>query len=191
MTLAELVVDVPMLVRVLVGLLGGLLVVAGARWLRVGLGLAAFGVGAAGVGSALAALAPTLPAAAGPSVAIPAALLGGAALLMAARLVERVAMLVAGGFTGLVVGVALASWVGAPAWLALVGALAGALLFPWLWERLLRVVTAVAGAGMVAWAVGMPDHLGLIGGLAVFGVVVQFTAGRDADRDDDDDEDDA
>lgn len=188
MTLAGLVVDVPMLVRVLVGLLGGLLLVAGARWVRVGLAAAAFGIGAAAAASLLVAVVPFAPAAASPVVALPVTLIGGVALLWIARTIERLAMLVAGGFTGLVVGLGLTAFLGVPPVFALGGALLGALLFPWVWERLLRVVTALVGAGLVAWAVAMPDQPALFLGLAVFGVVVQFASGG-APRDDDDDED--
>ncbi len=51
--LAVILSDVPMALRVVVGLIGGLLIVAGARWYDFGLGLGAFGAGSALVASGL------------------------------------------------------------------------------------------------------------------------------------------
>ena len=178
MPIAELIADVPVALRVVVGLIGGVLVLSGARFYYVGLYLAAFAAGAGLVASAVAYVAPMLPVLGEPMPAVVASVLGGAFLAGVTRMAHRLAMLGAGAFTGLVVGAGLVQALSLPVWVTGVGVLAGAVLFPWVYEQLLKVLTPAVGAAFVAWAVGMPDQPAVLGGLWVFGTVVQVVGSR-------------
>ena len=68
-----------------------------------------------------------------------------------------------------------------------VATLLGALVFPWVYDQLLKVLTPAVGAVLVAWAVGHPEHLALLGGLWFVGVVLQLRGPSSGRRDDDED----
>lgn len=158
--------------QTLVGLLGVLLLVAGQRLYRlvvIAPGLAA--------GTMLG-----LDLSEGHSLGVRIAAVSALAILAAFLLhkVERIAIAAAGAF--LAVGLAR---VGAPLVLdseppwyvfAMGGAL-GLLLFPSLYQRLLVVITPTIGALCLAWALGRPTDLLLVGGLILAGVVVQLALG--------------
>lgn len=185
----EITADVPLLLRVAVGLMGGLLVVAGARWYYLGLYLAAFATGAALCASLLVALSPYVALLADPMVVGTGALLSGVVLAWAAKVAHRMAMLGAGAFTGFVVGVGGIEALAAPTWFPLLTLAVGALVFPWVYDKLLKVLTPAVGGACVAWAVGYPDQPALLGGLWVFGAVVQLVGDHAEAETDDDDED--
>ena len=118
-------------------------------------------------------------------------MIAGLVLAWGARMAHRMAMLGAGAFTGLVAGAGAVQMFGAPIWVAAVSLLVGALVFPWVYEQLLKLLTPGVGAACVAWAVGMVDQPVLLGGLWVFGAVVQFvgeSASPPAEPDDDDED---
>lgn len=166
--------DAPLLARVAAGLLGAVLMLRGARLYRVAviapgvlLGGAAGGLGAAALG-----LGPPAEAVAAVAVAV----VGGVACSFA----EAVAVRLAGVF----VGAGLAQvWPGAPWWAALVGALAGLLVFPAIWRALLPLLTAAMGTLAVAWAAGHPASPALLVGGTVLGALIQWSFRRDADDD--------
>lgn len=60
-----------------------------------------------------------------------------------------------------------------PWWGPVAAGLVAALVFPRLWQWLLRPVTALFGAQLVAWAVGAPQDALLVLGLAFAGTVAQ------------------
>lgn len=188
-TLAELAANAPLLTRVLVGLIGGLLIVAGARWYKRGLALTAFGTGAALVATGMVYLSAWVPMAADPMIAGVAALVGGLGLVGAGSMAHRLAMVAAGALTGLVAGAAVVGLLGAPAWVGLVGLLLGALTFPWVYKQLLKLITPAVGAACLAWALGMPDRLEVLVGLWAFGAVVQFVGEKQRPPVDPEDED--
>ena len=176
--ISQLTADIPLLLRVAVGLIGGLLIVAGARWYHFGLYLAAFATGAGLFATVLAALSTQLPLVADPMVMGIGSVIAGLVLAWGARVAHRMAMLGAGAFTGFVAGVAAVDLLAVPMWVAAVTMLVGALVFPWVYEQLLKVLTPAVGAACVAWAVGMADQPALLGGLWAFGTVVQFVGER-------------
>ena len=63
-------------------------------------------------------------------------------------------------------------------WVPVVGGVVGALVFPKLYQFLLRPTTALVGAWSIAWAVKHEKDIWLIGGLAIAGTVVQFWLGE-------------
>ncbi len=65
-----------------------------------------------------------------------------------------------------------------PFWVPLIAAIVGALIFPKVYQVLLRPTTALIGAWSIAWAVKRPDALWLVGGLAVAGTALQFWLDR-------------
>lgn len=65
-----------------------------------------------------------------------------------------------------------------PFWVPLIAAIVGALVFPKVYQVLLRPTTALLGAWSIAWAVQRPDALWLVGGLAVAGTALQFWLDR-------------
>ena len=176
----DLAMRYPLEVRVIVGIVGGLLIVGGARAYRWGLGRISFAVGAlGGLGALLLGVeltGQTIP----PFVLLFTAMVGGILVLMVAMMVHRLALVVIGFFAGATGAVAVASlFVDAtPLWAPIVGALSGALVFPLLFPLLLKLFTSVAGAVVVAWALGRPDNLLLIIGLWVFGVIFQALTNR-------------
>ena len=106
-------------------------------------------------------------------IAVGAGLIG--ALLM--RLVEKVALSCAGG--ALVSGLTLALgplFVKTVPWYApTIGGLVGAMFFPVIYRRSLRIVTPIMGALAVGLALDRPEDLWLLGFLSVLGIVLQYT----------------
>lgn len=153
----------------LVGVVGGALLVAGARLYR--LALMAPGL-AAGVLLGL-----QITHGASPELRLVAALcLGiiGAGLVL---LAERLAIALGGAFLlgGLANAAAPIVLPGEDAWyVPVAGAVAGLMIFPALFRRLLFIFTALGGALCVAWAMGRPQDLPLIGGLWLAGTVIQW-----------------
>lgn len=64
-----------------------------------------------------------------------------------------------------------------PWWGPAAGALGGLLLFPRLFKIMVRWVTALLGALVIAWAVGHPRNAWVVGALFLVGVVVQSLGG--------------
>ena len=178
--LVDLAVRYPLEVRVIVGIVGGLLIVGGARAYRWGLGLISFAVGAlGGLGALLAAV--ELTGQAVPPVAMVfTAVVGGIVVLMVAMMVHRLALIVVGFFAGATAAVATAAlfYDATPLWAPILGALGGSLVFPLLFPLLLKVFTSAAGALVVAWVLQRPDDVLLILGLWVFGVIFQVLTNR-------------
>ncbi len=151
-------------------LLGGLLLVLGARNYRAALILPAAALGAALVDAVLATAVPG-------GLRVLAALVGAVATGVLAGLLESVAVRLAGVLLG--GGLALALWPavigGGPAtpwWVPLVGGFAGLAFFPGLYRAALRVVVPLLGALIVTHALGRPGDLLWVLGLAAVGFVV-------------------
>lgn len=166
--------------RLLVGLLSAVVMLFGARLYRLVLVAPGF---ACGVLFGL-----HVTASGAPKTQLIAALclgvLGGGALLLAERLAVAVlgAVVVAGicrAVLPLVLGAAIPWYVPAAA------GLVGLLLVPRLLRAGIKLLTPLLGAIGVAWAVGRPGSLPLIGGLAVFGALFQLFALR-GDREQED-----
>src|SRR4051812_4619770 len=115
----------PLVIRAVVGVAGGVLVVAGARVYKAALFLATFAVGAAGAAAGLHALSPHVDVA--PSAVPVAAVVAGAALAGVAAFVHRVALAGVGAFVGAVTAGAVAAWLapGSPWWVPAIGGLVG------------------------------------------------------------------
>ncbi len=174
----------PVPARLVAGLAGVVLLLAGTRAWRAAVALPGLllGLGVALlVGTALA-LEP------GPLAVLAAVLgLGGT---LAALLVERLAVRVAGVLAGLgaaqvgwpLIASALSPGPGAPGhapwWIWPAAALVGGLLAPLAWRVALAPITAWIGAVVLVDATGAPPHPLLVAGLAAVGTLVQWASGR-------------
>jgi len=106
--------------------------------------------------------------------------------VVAAWMVERAAVVMAGAVAGGAIGVgALALTSGAAWWALPVGVLLGGLAAPVVYRRLVPLFGAVIGAVGVAWAAGWPRSALVLGALAAFGLLVQAVSGRADDARDD------
>jgi hypothetical protein len=102
---------------------------------------------------------------------------------VACQLMERVAVRLCGAAVG-----AILAWQGwllvqpgaGPWYVPAAGALVGALAFPYIYELALKLLTALVGAGCVAWAVGRPENGVLVLGLAAAGVGLQVWLAKGA-----------
>lgn len=173
--LAALSLESPMGLRILVGAVGGLLLIAGARVYKAGLFGSCFAAGAVGAAVGLAYSATWVDALGRPEVIGLGALVAGVAVAGVAALAHRVALLAVGGVAGIVLGAGVGDLIGGAGLVAgpAIGALVGALLFPWVFEWLLKLVTPAVGAVCIAWAVGRPDTLWLVLVLWLVGALVQ------------------
>ena len=152
--------------------------VAGGRWYHRGIALAAFALGAMATSAALLWLAEVVASAGQPVVVLVGALVGGITLATVARMAHRLALVLIGAMAGLVLGGAAVQWLSSPAWFAGIGMLVGGLLAPFVYDRLLKIVTPAVGAVAVAWALGRPDSLVLLAALWAFGAAVQLVGSR-------------
>ncbi|MBW2256286.1 MAG: DUF4203 domain-containing protein [Deltaproteobacteria bacterium] len=173
----NLVVEVPWLVRLVVGVLGLVVLAWGARIYKPALVMVSFGAGAVGAAAALDALSTPMPALDRPEVVIVGALVAGAAVAAVAVAAHKLALLGVGALAGVV----FAGAVGAllppetfPWWGVLIGALVGAVALPFAFPALLKIATPAVGAVLVAWALGRPDQLWVIGGLWILGALFQL-----------------
>ncbi len=169
--------------RWITGLVGGLLLLAGGRMYK----LAVLTPGIlAGV-----TLAMLLPPTLGPLVIAGAALLLALVGALLCHLLERLAVHAIGAIAlaGLCqVGWPLVAAEPAPWWGVLLAAALGLLLFPRIFKSLIRWVTALVGALVLAWTIGRPDDPFVIGGLFLGGCAVQaLSGGRRETRKNDDD----
>ena len=164
----------PLLIGVVVGLVGGILLVAGGRWYHRGIALAAFAVGAMATSAAMLWLAEVVASAGQPLVVMVGALVGGISVAAAARMAHRLALVLIGAVAGLVLGGSAVQWLAAPAWVAGIGLLIGGLVAPFVYDRMLKIVTPAVGAVAIAWALGRPDSLILLAALWAFGAAVQL-----------------
>ena len=162
--------------RVVIGLLAAVLLLAGARAYRVAVVLPGVLLGLLG-GAVLAPVLP-VPPGTGWMVVAGAGMLGG----VAAWAVERAVVLAAGAMVGLVAGVLAMPLLVAftPWWAPLAGAVAGALLGPWMFRKALVVVTSALGALALCWAAGWVPGPWNAGVACAVGVLVQSAAGRRA-----------
>ena len=154
---------------VLLAIVGGFLLVAGARLYRLAV------VSPGLVGGVL--MGAQIMQGADPRMRLAAALalaLLGAVLMV---IVERVAISVTGAF--LLAGITHAAAplvlnAAPPTYVPVVAAVVGLFLFPALFRSLLFVLTPLGGALCLAWALGQPQHLVLICGLWAAGCVTQL-----------------
>ncbi len=162
------------------GLSGGLLLLAGGRLYK--LAILAPGI-LGGVAAAM-----MLPASLGPVVIAIAAVVLAAAGALICHLLERVAVHVIGAIA--VAGVVQLAWplaVGQPTpwWGMVVAAALGLLLFPSVFRGLIKWITALLGALMLAWSIGEPENLWVVGGLFLGGCIVQGATGKRKPRKED------
>ena len=174
--------------RIPVALLGVLLLGWGARLYKMAIAAPGFVLGVGLVLHFTTGMTPTI------ALAAVVAGLAGAALLLK---LERLAVSLTGAVLvgGLVYAVGpLVVTTPLPWFAPLIGAAVGMLLFPGVYRFALRVITPLLGAFCVAWAVGRPQDLLLIGGLAAVGSAFQLLRGgkggrKREDKEDRDDED--
>ncbi len=171
----------PLAPRVIAGVAGLLLLLAGRRLYRLAIVLPGLVLGlTAGIvlGGAL-----DLPQ----MVTGLLALACGAVGALLAGFVERTALVLAGVLAGL--GAIQAGWPATallstsvpavpPWWAWPAGAVVGALLFPMLWRVAIVALTAWIGAVVLVDVAGFAADPLVVGGLAVFGMIVQTVSGR-------------
>jgi len=73
-------------------------------------------------------------------------------------------------------------WPRAPWFAAPAAGFIGLLLFPALYRRLLPIITAGIGAIAIAWAADRPQDLLMMAGLTVLGAAIQLAAGSKGDK---------
>lgn len=177
--LSQLALTSPAVVRGAVGFVGVVLLVAGARFYKPGLMLAAAAAGGLLTVATLSTMGELIPDMGNPRLLAAAGLVSGAASAWVAHVAHKVALVVIGALTGLCAGAAVSGLLPeAPLWVSVAGGLAGAVVFPWLYEAFIKVVSAAVGAVGLAWAVGMPDSVWLLGVLWTVGSVVQLLGPR-------------
>jgi hypothetical protein len=169
----------PVVVRGVVGVSGAIVALAGARIYRPSLFLGAFAVGVIGASMLLSSALPYLPAAMHQQeAAIAVALAGGVVAAGSAAYIHRIGLVLVGAVVGLAATLAIASLAGLTPWIGLVGAAIGAVAFPFVYPKLLEVLTPAVGAAMIAWAAGLPHAVWILVPVFVIGCAVQL-GGRD------------
>ncbi len=185
--LQYLSLDTPTLLRVLLGLVGIFVMVRGAAVYEAALRATAFGMGAVGTLSLLYALHHWLGITVYPEVVLIAGLVGGAVMMIMAVFAHTVTLIGVGAVAGLLLGSGISEAVFGDLriWLLVVGPGIGSLLFPLLYQQLLKVFTPLGGGILVASAAGFPGNIYLICALWLIGATIQLFGGS---SDDDDDE---
>lgn len=160
--------------RAALGAVGAAMLLRGAAIYRPTLWLSAFGAGAVGVVA-------LSPAGADPRLVAGAGLLAGLVSVAITAWVHRAGLVVIGAVVGGTAAVAVSSLVEAGSWSVAVGALAGALLLPFGFDRALPYTTPAIGAVLLATAADRSDNVLVLGVLYVVGVAAQL-ASRDVER---------
>ena len=106
-------------------------------------------------------------------IAVGAGVVGALLVLM----VEKVALSAAGAalLAGLSIAIGPQFVSDVPWYIPTIAGLVGAMFFPIIYRRSLRIVTPVMGALAVVLALGRPEDLWLLGGLTLVGIVLQHT----------------
>lgn len=150
-----------------VGVLGLMLAVAGARFYRLAIVAPGFALGVmAG-----------LEVPGSQEVKLVAALALGVIGAAVLHLLEKLAVRIGGAFlTAGLAQVATPLVTGQPNewYVPVAGGVVGLFLFPSLYQKLLPVITAIIGGLCVAWSLGVPEDLRVVGGVAAIGVVIQL-----------------
>lgn len=173
----------PLALQVLIGVAGVVLLVRGASIYKWALWLAGFGVGAAGTAAGLLWLGERIPEVATPAAVGISALIAGITVAIATVWVHRLGLVAVGALLGATLVAAVSPRLGLPWWVALVGSAVGGAAMPWVFPHLLLVATPAVGAMLVAHALGVPTHLGVLGGLWLAGVVIQGLSQRSPPED--------
>lgn len=173
--IARLAAEAPIPLRVLLGAIGFVLLVAGARVYRLALFGSVFTLAAIGAGLALAWGGTQIAALNRPEILALGSILTGAAAAGVAKMAHRVGLLAVGGVAGLALGAGIGDLVGGGAtlWAPVVGVLAGAAIFPFVFQSLLKFITPLVGAVAIVFASGHPERLWVLGLLTGIGIVVQ------------------
>ncbi len=159
--------DSPLDPHLPVGVLGVLLAVAGARFYRLAIVAPGFALGVMG----------GLEVPGSQEVKLVSAIALGVIGAAVLHLLEKAAVRVGGAFlTAGLAQVAAPLVTGQPNewYVPVAGGVLGLFLFPALYQKLLPVITAIIGGLCVAWSVGVPEDLRVVGGVAAVGVVIQL-----------------
>lgn len=179
--LSAISMQAPMVLRGVVLVLGLIVLVAGARVYKAGLLSASFIAGALSALWLLGMASTQLPALGAPMVLGVAAGICGLFVMAIAAAAHRIALIGVGAVAGLTLAAAVLGMLPLTVpvgwWWPLPAALIGAVAFPFVYRFLLKLITPAVGAMAIAWAVGRPDTLWLLGLLWVLGVLVQTMLG--------------
>ena len=176
--LAQMLTESPPAVRAAVGGVGLLLLLFGARLYRVAVLGLGFAGAAIGTHLLLQLLAPYITALGEPEVALAVPLVAGGAGAATAWGVQRLALAGTGAVLGVIAAAGIVQLVAPGAWWVLaIGALVGGLLLPLLFQQVLKLVTPVCGALLVAVAAGFWDQPWWVLALAGVGAGFQLATG--------------
>lgn len=173
--IARLASEAPLPLRVLVGGIGTVLLLFGARVYRLALFGSVFVLAAVGAGLALAWGGTHVAALGRPEILALGSIVAGAAAAGVAKMAHRVGLLAVGGVAGLALGAGIGDLVGGGAalWAPVAGVVLGAAIFPFVFQSLLKFITPLVGAVAIVFASGRPERLWLLGLLTGVGIVVQ------------------
>lgn len=171
--------DLPMLFRVVIGLLGAVLLFRGAKTYMPALMLTAFTVGSMTSITSVWVIVGLLGLPLDHILMLLVGLAGGTGTCFMAWAMHRMALMTIGVTVGAVFGNALFAvlYASPPFWAPLAGAAIGLVLFPILFPFFLKIFTSAAGSVVVAWALGYPTNLIAVGGLWGLGMTAQFMFG--------------
>ena len=171
--------DLPMLFRVVVGLLGAVLLFRGAKTYMPALMLTAFTVGSMTSITSVWIIVGLLGLPLDQLMILLVGLAGGTGTCFMAWAMHRMALMTIGVTVGAVFGNALFAvlYANPPFWAPMAGGAIGLVAFPILFPFFLKVFTSAAGSVVVAWALGYPTNLIAVGGLWGLGMTAQFMFG--------------
>ena len=161
--------------RVLVGAMGLLLLLMGARVYHGALYGSAGLIGLVLGAGAMVGAEQLVPGAATPVAMVVSAMVGGFFAMGLAKITHKTALLGVGAVVGGALGAAIsAEWLEGAWWGPIAGVLAGGAVFPWVFEFVLKLVTPAVGAVGVAWALQRPDEPWVLGIFWAVGAGVQL-----------------
>jgi len=171
--------DLPMLLRIVVGLIGLVLLFRGAKTYKPALMLTSFSVGSMTSVTTIWMGVSLMGVPLTPMLVLVGGLIGGLGTMWIAFMMHKMALMTIGATVGAVVGTALFAIIYAapPFWAPLVGGLAGVISFPILFPIFLKFFTSAAGSVVVAWALGYPSNILVVGGLWGAGLAAQVMFG--------------
>jgi hypothetical protein len=171
--------DLPMLLRIVMGFLGLVLLFRGAKTYKPALMLTSFSVGCMTSVTTIWMAVSLMGVPLTNMLILLGGLVGGLGTMWIAFMMHRMALMTIGVTVGAVVGTAFFAVIYAtpPFWAPMVGGLAGVITFPILFPLFLKFFTSAAGAVVVAWALGYPSNILVVGGLWGAGLAAQVMFG--------------
>jgi hypothetical protein len=171
--------DLPMLLRLVVGLIGLVLLFRGAKTYKPALMLTSFAVGSMTSVTTIWMAMGLFGVPMTSMLVLVGGLIGGLGTMWIAFMMHKMALMTIGATVGAVVGTAFFAIVYAapPFWAPILGGAVGLITFPVFFPMFLKFFTSAAGAVVVAWALGFPSNILVVGGLWGAGLAAQVMFG--------------